>query len=226
MSAEWYPTELAERIPWHRNLATQATATGVSDGLSEEQVTQIRIDDAEIGIVASYLSEAEAFYKGVQSYTNLILEGSINAAMPEAPTPPEPVIVALNALPGIMDRTLVLAGILKSAASYTPEIGEAYRIHGSETPPPGTPSLEVEVLWQSEIRLVVNREGYALVAIDSRNEAGEWVEIGITKTIDYIDDRRPRVIGQPEFREFRAQGISNEIRDGALSAVVSAMTMP
>ncbi len=226
MSAEWYPVQLAERLPWHRNFATQATATGGKFGLTADQVTQIRIDEAEIGIVASYVDSVSTFSKAVKSYESIVLEGNMNAEMPTVPTPPEAIVVALNALPGIMDRTLILGGILKASPEFTPEIAQHYGVFGSETPPPGTPSLEIEVLWQSEIRLILTKCGYAVIAIDSRNEAGEWVQIGVAPATDYIDDRRPRVIGQPELREFRAQGIVNDVREGALSAVVSAMTMP
>ena len=45
-------------------------------------------------------------------------------------------------------------------------------------------------------------------------------------TAEYIDARPPLVAGQPELREYRAQGMENNAPVGALSAVVSAVTVP
>lgn len=45
-------------------------------------------------------------------------------------------------------------------------------------------------------------------------------------TAEYIDGRAPLVAGQPELREYRAQGMEQNARVGALSAVVSAVTVP
>ncbi|MCH8273299.1 MAG: hypothetical protein IH851_00715 [Armatimonadetes bacterium] len=37
---DWYPSRLADRIPFHANFSTQATATGVADGLTAGQPEQ------------------------------------------------------------------------------------------------------------------------------------------------------------------------------------------
>ena len=50
--------------------------------------------------------------------------------------------------------------------------------------------------------------------------------IGISETAELIDGRQLLVAGQPEVREFRAQGRQNNARVGALSAFVSAVTVP
>lgn len=226
MLAEWYPTQLSDRIPWHKNFVLQANSTGVPLGLTSAQVTQIGIDASELERVVHFFESVQAFGRAVTEHKDLVLEGDTTVALPPTPIPPMASEATPGSLPGIMARTQQFVGILKSSARYSPEFGMHYGILGSDSIQPESLSLEVEVLWQSEIRLVINRCGYSVVAIDSKNEAGDWVQIGISQTIDYIDDRRPLVIGQPELREFRAQGITNNERVGALSAVVSAMTMP
>jgi hypothetical protein len=40
-NADWYPSSLAARIPWHVNFNTQAVANGTAHGLIAAQVTQI-----------------------------------------------------------------------------------------------------------------------------------------------------------------------------------------
>ncbi len=41
-----------------------------------------------------------------------------------------------------------------------------------------------------------------------------------------IDNTAPLVAGQPEQREYRVQGIENNVRVGALSGIVSVVTVP
>lgn len=47
-----------------------------------------------------------------------------------------------------------------------------------------------------------------------------------TQSAEYIDNRAPLTAGQPEQREYRAQGMVSNNRVGALSPVVNAVTVP
>ena len=42
----------------------------------------------------------------------------------------------------------------------------------------------------------------------------------------FVDSRPPLVVGQPEQREYRVQGIVKNARSGSLSDVVSVVTVP
>ena len=55
---------------------------------------------------------------------------------------------------------------------------------------------------------------------------GTWEQIGVWMTAECIDARAPLVAGRPEQREYRAQGMQNNERVGAPSAVVSVVTVP
>jgi hypothetical protein len=57
-----------------------------------------------------------------------------------------------------------------------------------------------------------------------------WVGGGsplkISQTVEFIDSRAPLTPGQPEQREYRVQGMENNARVGATSAIASAVTVP
>lgn len=65
-------------------------------------------------------------------------------------------------------------------------------------------------------------ENYGIVA----PAAGAWSQIGVAQTAEFIDTTAPAVAGQPEQRDYRAQGMENNARVGALSAIVTAVTVP
>jgi hypothetical protein len=65
-----------------------------------------------------------------------------------------------------------------------------------------------------------------VLAVDSRRGGGSWEPIGVSQTAEYIDARAPLVSGQPEQREYRVQGMENNARVGATSAIASAVTVP
>lgn len=60
----------------------------------------------------------------------------------------------------------------------------------------------------------------------SLRAGGNWEQIGIAQVAEFIDQRAPLTAGQPEQREYRAQGMQGNNRVGALSGTVSAVTVP
>ncbi|MBI5708116.1 MAG: hypothetical protein HZC36_14135 [Armatimonadetes bacterium] len=53
-----------------------------------------------------------------------------------------------------------------------------------------------------------------------------WPLLATDRFSPYPDARAPLVAGAPEQREYRVQGLQYNARVGALSAVVSAVTVP
>lgn len=224
--ADWYPQRLSERDSWHAGFDAQATATGTTFGLSAGDKAEIHVDSILVSLCADYDVVLRQYVEAWTEWRNLVLDGDPNAAFPNPPTQPSFVLPDENFKPGVQPRTRSKAGIIKADADYTPAVGEDYGIVSPAAPPAGVPSLVATALTASQVRLGVTKAGYSVVAIDSKRGGGAWEQIGVSMTAEYIDARAPLVAGQPEQREYRAQGMESNARVGALSAVVSAVTVP
>jgi hypothetical protein len=223
---DFYPTRIADLIPWHSNFNIQAIATGVARGLAAAQVTQITADSAEVSVVVNYVELVASFAQAVTAYKDVILAGSATEPMPPVPTPPAAITVPVGALPGIEARTRLFASIIRAQPTYTAQIGELYGIVVPAAASQKTPSLVAQALTVSQVRLKIAKAGFAVLAVDSRRGGGEWEPIGVSQTAVYIDARAPLTAGQPELREYRCQGLQYNARVGAMSGVVSAVTIP
>lgn len=226
MPTFWYPAAYAARIPFHSNFNANAQATGLTYGLSAGQQTSIARDNTNVPLVVNFKEAVTAYAQAVTEWAEIVLEGEIGAIFPAVPTAPAAPTFALGSETAIRGRTLLSAGIIKADPDYTAEVGENYGIVSPADDPPGTPALVAEALTQSQVRLRITKAGYDTLAIDSRRGGGGWEEIGVSDTAQFIDGRDPLVEGQPEVREYRAQGRVNNVRVGALSAVVNAVTVP
>jgi hypothetical protein len=222
----WYPTRLSELPAWHANFDTEATATGTTHNLTAGQVNQIGEDATTVALVVTYLEAVEAFRQEVTAYKDAVLAGDPLLPMPPAPVAPATLVMAIAALPGIEERTRGFVATIKGSGNYTQAVGEAYGIVGAS----GTlvtPELKVSSLpGTSNVVLRIAKGGYSVVAIDMRRGGGDWVQIGISQTATFTDTTPPLVPGQPETREYRAQGMLNNARVGDLSAVQSVVTTP
>lgn len=226
MAQDWYPTSFAALIPWHANFNVQATATGVARGLTAGNVTQIAADNGIVAGIVNYQELVDSFAQAVTEYKAIMLRGDSTAPLPAVPTPPAAFVPGVGALPGIEERTRQFAAIIKAAPGYTQAIGELYGIVAPAAPPAGVPEIVATALTASQVRLAISKAGYDVLAIDSKRGAGTWEQIGISQTAEFIDTRAPLVAGQPELREYRCQGMENNARVGALSAVATAVTVP
>ena len=223
---DWYPRELASRVAWHANFALQASTNGTTLGLVAGQVTQAGIDSTVVAAIINHLQEVSTFSQAVTAWKDHMFNATIGTPTDAPPTPPSELSPPLGALPAIIARTRQYAAIIKADPDYTPEIGELYGILPPASAEPGTPGLVATALTQSQVEIKIDKAGYTILAIDSRRGAGTWEQIGVSQLATYVDNRAPLVVGQPEQREYRAQGMENNQRVGALSSIVSAVTVP
>lgn len=226
MAQDWYPAKVADRIPWHANFNTQCAASGLTHGLIAGQVSQIAIDNTVVAGCINYAAQVTAFAQAVTEWRDLLLSGPNGTALPPAPTAPGVFGYALGALASIEFRTRQYAALIKASVGYTAEIGELYGIIAPVGVTPTTPSLQAFALTASQVRLAIAKAGYDVLAVDSKRGTGGWEQIGISQTAEYVDARAPLVAGQPEQREYRVQGMMNNARVGATSAIVSVVTVP
>ncbi len=117
-------------------------------------------------------------------------------------------------------------GVVRASPNYGKSVGENYGIIAPESAPPGIPELAASALTNSRVRLKIAKAGYLILAIEMRRGGGHWAQIGVSQTAEYIDGLLPLVDGQPELREYRAQGLQKNSRVGAMSKIVSAVTVP
>ena len=69
--------------------------------------------------------------------------------------------------------------------------------------------------------------GYPSVAVDMRRGGGAFSQIGSTISTVFVDETAPLVVGEPEVREYRIQGIdSSNQRVGDVSEIVAISTTP
>jgi len=222
----WYPTRLSELPAWHANFNTEAAASGTTLNLTAGEVTQIGEDATTVQLVVNYIDAVEAFRQEVTAFKDAVLAGDPLAAMPAAPVAPATLSFDLGALPGIEERTRGFVGTIKGAGSYTTAIGEAYGIIGASGAL-ATPELKAAAVpGTSNVTLRIAKGGYSVIAIDMRRGGGDWTQIGVSQTAVFTDMTPALVSGQPEQREYRAQGMVQNARVGDLSTVVSVVTVP
>ncbi len=224
--SDFYPAAFADRIPWHANYNVNVQATGATYGLSAGDKTDAGNDATNVAIIVNYKQAVADFAQAVTEWADIMFDAPIGTALPSPPSAPTTPSFGIGSKASIVPRTRLQAGIIKADADYTPQIGENYGIVAPAAGAPTTPSLVATALTQSQVRLRVSKGGYSLVAIDMRVGGGAWSQIGVAQTAEFIDTSAPAVVGQPEQRDYRAQGMENNARVGALSAVVSAVTVP
>lgn len=227
MATDWYPRILADRIPWHANYSVQATATGTTYGLAAGDVTDIGRDKDNVPLVVNYKEAAQAYAQAVTEWAEAILNGPVGTTMPAAPTAPTAPTFALGSKPGIQARTRQTAGVIKADADFTAEIGELYGIVAPVGTGPATPSLKARALpGTGSVELSIAKGGFDVIVLDMRRGGGAWDQLGVSQRAVFTDTTPPLTPGQPEVREYRAQGMLDNARTGDLSATVSAVTVP
>ncbi|MEX2244771.1 MAG: hypothetical protein WD716_13115 [Fimbriimonadaceae bacterium] len=207
-------------------METETAASGTTVGLSAGQVTEIGEDADTVTTVVDFTAAVEAYRQEVTAWAQAVLEGDPLAPMPTAPIAPATPTFGIAAKPGVEARTRSLMGIVKASTNYTVAIGEAYQI----VAPGGglaTPALKAaSVPGTSDVSLRIAKGGYSVIAIDMRRGGGDWTQIGVSQLATFVDSTAALVAGQPETREYRAQGMVANARTGDLSPTVSVVTTP
>jgi len=225
---DWYPKSQAALIAWHNNFSTQAANNGTTLGLTAPIVAQIAADAANVLTMLNGMEAANTYREALTAYKKLLFNDP--ADTPAEPAPTAPTTLTFGAgddpLPGIEARTRQYAAMIKASPAYTTDDGELYGIIGAAPAPPGTPTVEAFALTASQVRLRIGKERYSVLAVDSRRGGGDWEQIGVSMTDEYIDTRGPLVDGAPEVREYRVQGMENNARVGANSDVSTVSTIP
>lgn len=225
--AGFYPTSDTQLPPWHTTFNTECinyTASLVSV-LTAGVLLQVLNNKNNCVVVVNATDEAKNYASEIVAWKEIILRAPKGTAVPAPPTAPVVPSLALGTLAGIEIYTRDLVAQIKAHPNYTEAIGQAMGIVGSAVVI-GTPSVAAIALSQSQVQLNLTKAGYDVLAIDMRRGGGVWVQIGVANIATYIDNTAPLVAGQPEQREYRVQGIENNIRVGALSGIVSVVTVP
>lgn len=207
----WYPSRIADQIPWHENFRTKLPTYTVTLGLE-----QARVDAAVAGsrytvyVLSEWLAAARAFGPAATEAVDELLSGTGTdpITLPEFNAPVLPTGVVPVA-PGVLERTFDLVVEIKNADAYTDTIGADLGVLGSvDSVQHATPELKLELLAGSvnqHVRLVFKKFGHLGVTMDSRRGNGGWEFLGIDTESPYVDERPLLVAGTPEIREYRAR---------------------
>ena len=227
MAGDWYKKRLDELDSWHAGFKAQTIATGTTHGLSAGQVSQAGLDADLVSILVDYDAQLRGYVEAFTAYRDFLLRGDKNAPLPDPPTAPVLVIPENPFLPGIEPRTRDMANIIKADTDYTTSVGEDYGIVSPVSSGPTTPSLKVAALvGTSDVEIKIAKGGHSMIAIDMQRGGGDWTEIKRVGTANTTDTTPALVDGQPEKRNYRAQGIVSDARVGAMSDVASTVTSP
>jgi len=225
--ADWYPRLQSELISWHNNFSTRATANGTTLGLTAGQVAQISADASAVLVMLNGLTAAIDYSKALTAYKDLLFNAPADTPTEPVPTAPTTLVFGSETPEmGIEARTREYAAIIKASPAYTPDDGALYGIVGAAPLPPSTPTLEAFALTGSQVRLRIGKKGYAVLAVDSRRGGDDWEQIGVSMLDEFIDTRAALTPGQPELREYRVQGMENNVRVGDYSEVATVSTVP
>lgn len=228
MAEEWYPPRLAARIPWHANYKTETAASGTTYGMTAGEVTQAGTDADAVPLAVNYAEAVVAFAQEVTEWRDIVLEGDPLALFPPVPAAPSAPTFVITAKPGIEKRTRQFAGQNKASATYTQAVGEAYGIVAPVGVTPVFPKIDkaTAVPGSSNVALDLFKGSYDLVAVDMQRGGSGWTQIGLSQQELFTDTTPALVAGQPEQRNYRVQGVKNNVREGDLSPTVSVVTVP
>ena len=136
------------------------------------------------------------------------------------------IVLGLGWLPNIEDRTRQGVAQIKANSAFTQQMGEDMNIFGTTVPPGQVLVSSAQALSGSQVAITAYKAGFALVTLRSRRGGGSWETLAVMDTPNFLDNRPPLVPGQPEQREYTVQGYENQQNQGAVSPIVTAVTLP
>ena len=224
MPLDWYPKSDVQLIPWHATFADECTANASKfpNILTAPVLTQIGKNRDMVVVAVNGADAAKNFANEVVAYKNAVLSGLPNAPMPAVPTLPVVMVPPAGAIASIEQYTRSLVGQLKADPGMDDGIAQGMGIVGTPSAG-GTPSVIALALSQYQVQLSLTKAGYDFLAVDSKRGAEPWTELIRVGNSPYIDARPPAVANTPELREYRVQGVENNVRVGPVSGIVSAV---
>jgi len=231
-SKNWFPTNLQERAAWYENFNAQAQATGLTFGLVQANLDQIKDDNSVMQFLASAAVTMAAYDDAVRAFRKTITEGEIGDPTPEFPanislSPPATVPT------GLFERLDNYVGVIRKSLNYTPETGAAYGIVPSSTskPIPDTvkPTIQVFAAQMGYLFSVVvaNRgDSDMWEVLVMKKGAANWQSAGSFTGKSGDVTVTPTTAGEPEQVQVRIQLKKNNANYGQLSDVVYVTLNP
>lgn len=225
---DWYPSSLSELIAWQLRVQYAGCRDRNDAWPYRRRLIQADQDSNNIFIMLTYEADLRTYEQAWTAWRDNVLTGDPDDAPIPAPTSPEPPdFGGTDPLPGIRTRTRGYANTIKASPGYETSVGEDYGIVAPAPAPAGPVSIiSATALIDSDVAVKISKAGYQAVAVDMRRNEGAFEQIGVSLTTTFVDETAPLVVGQPEVREYRIQGLEGNARVGAVSSTVSVSTTP
>ena len=214
---KWYPTRIANQIPWLRNFSTKLPGYETTLDLPPAHVDAcVASCNFVIYVLEQWLAAVRTLGPAATEAVDLLLSGSGPSAvvLPVFAAPTLPTGVA-SVPPGALNRLFDLVAVIKKAPAYTDVIGEDLGIVApapaggggpDSAPDHSVPVVRLEIVQgaqQQGVRLSFVKHGHMGVWIESRRAGGAWEFLAIDTDSPYLDERALLTAGQPEIREYR-----------------------
>ena len=228
----YYPSRIAEQIPWLENARTKLPGYVTTLNLNQAEVDAVVAGcRALIYVLSQWLAAVRAFGPASTGAIDLLMSGTgPNAVvLPVFTAPTLPTGVAMVP-PGVLTRLFALIQKIKDAAAYTTVIGEDLQIIGAEdnaNHPTPVVKLEVEQGGAGQfVKISFFKYSHMGVYIESRRGTGPWEFLTIDTESPYNDERPLLVAGQPEVREYRMRYWDKGTPNGDWSDTAKATVAP
>lgn len=226
--ADWYPDRDSDLTPWHFTFHAECVnyAATFPTILDAATLTKIGANKDLVAVLVNKTEQAKNYFFDVTEYKDIWLDSDLGTPIPAVPVLPGAIVPPVGAVVGVEAFTRMIVAQLKASAAMTGAIEAAMGIRGPAASF-GDPSIiSLTPLGASQVRVRLKKAGYPAVAIDSRRAGGAWDEIGLSLTATFVDARPPLTPGVSEVREYRIQGVLDNVRQGSISAALQVATTP
>lgn len=228
MASSWYPDRDSDLPPWHFTFNAECVnyAATFPSILDITALAKILANRDTVALLVNRADQARNYFFDVTEFKDIYLDSDLGTSVPAVPVAPAAIVVSGTAVVGIEAYTRLIVGQLKAHPNMTPAIEAAMGIRGPAATF-GDPSIvSLTPLGASQVRVRLKKAGYPAIAIDRRRAGGAWTEIGQSTTATFVDDDPPLTAGVSEVREYRVQGVLDNVRQGTISAVEQVATTP
>jgi hypothetical protein len=231
MPSDYLPNDAESLCEWLENFKIEFAAVASSLGFTTPEVTAVLNDCSWALYDCRASADAGTFARAWINFRDAHLHGDPNAPvgpLPNTATPTPP--VGLPPALGIVTRLRGTVKRLKGAPAYTPAIGEALRVVGSNPPVDPTtakPPLRARPLTMFQAELRWKRGSFSGVLVQSQRDGEEsWTDLGVKTGTTFVDERAPQQPNRPEVRRYRQVYVKNDEPVGLWSDVVSVTVSP